>query len=186
MTFRLVDTQSNVQNAVQGRVPADDELLYEDGPTGQPAVPYLVQRRVMVSGDRLRNASSGFDPRTGQPVVNFAFDTRGATDFGTSPATVAAFHRARQQSDLRARHPADNRRQGRSGLTLQTASDLAILLNAALCPQLTVIEERTVGGARATRFRPESSPPSAVLPPSSCSWSRPTACSASSLRLHSP
>ena len=82
MTFRLVDTQSNVQNAVQGRVPADDELLYEDGPTGQPAVPYLVQRRVMVSGDRLRNASSGFDQRNGQPVVNFTFDTRGATDFG--------------------------------------------------------------------------------------------------------
>src|SRR4029450_1181403 len=84
MTFRLVDSNGNIQQALQGRVPADDELLYEEGKAGQPQVPYLVQRRVMVSGDRLRSASSGFDQRGGQPVVNFAFDTRGATEFGNT------------------------------------------------------------------------------------------------------
>src|SRR5262245_53529646 len=82
MTFRLVDSTANVQDALQGRVPADDELLYEAGANGQQGVPYLVQRRVMVSGDRLRQASSGFDPRGGQPVVNFVFDSRGAKEFG--------------------------------------------------------------------------------------------------------
>src|SRR5262245_30001413 len=85
MTFRLVDSTSNIQQALQGRVPADDELLYEDGPNGPQ--PYLVQRRVMVSGDRLRTAHSGFDQRTGQAVVNFAFDTSGTTEF-RSTATV--------------------------------------------------------------------------------------------------
>ena len=77
MTFRLVDANGNVQDALKGRVPPDDELLYETDKAGQPTSPYLVQRRVMVSGDRLEQASSGFDPRGGEPVVNFRFDTAG-------------------------------------------------------------------------------------------------------------
>ncbi len=82
MTFRLVDANGNVQDALKGRVPPDDELLYETDKASQPTNPYLVQRRVMVSGDRLEQASSGFDPRGGEPVVNFRFDTRGAREFG--------------------------------------------------------------------------------------------------------
>jgi protein-export membrane protein SecD len=152
MTFRLVDTTSNVQNALQGRVPADDELLYEDGPTGQPAVPYLVQRRVMVSGDRLRSASSGFDPRTGQPVVNFAFDTRGATDFGNvtkanvgRPFAIVLDNKVISAPVIR--EPIIGGSGQISGnFTLQTANDLAVLLNAGALPaKLSVIEERTVG-----------------------------------------
>ena len=45
-------------------------------------MPYLIQRRVAVSGDRLEKAGSGFDPRGGEPVVNFRFDSRGAKEFG--------------------------------------------------------------------------------------------------------
>ena len=152
MTFRLVDTTSNIQNAIQGRVPADDELLYEDGPNGQPAVPYLVQRRVMVSGDRLRTASSGFDQRGGQPVVNFAFDTRGATDFGNvtkvnvgRPFAIVLDNKVISAPVIR--EPILGGSGQISGnFTLQTANDLAVLLNAGALPaKLTVIEERTVG-----------------------------------------
>jgi protein-export membrane protein SecD len=81
MSFRLVDTNGNIQDALRGRVPLESELLYEAGPNNTP-VPYLVQRRVIVSGDRLQAASPGFDQRTGQAVVNFRFDTRGAKEFG--------------------------------------------------------------------------------------------------------
>jgi protein-export membrane protein SecD len=152
MTFRLVDTTSNVQNALQGRVPAEDELLYEDGPTGQPAVPYLVQRRVMVSGDRLRNASAGFDQRNGQPVVNFAFDTRGATDFGNvtkanvgRPFAIVLDNKVISAPVIR--EPIIGGQGQISGnFTIQTANDLAVLLNAGALPaKLSVIEERTVG-----------------------------------------
>jgi protein-export membrane protein SecD len=151
MTFRLVDTTSNIQNALQGRVPADDELLYEDGPTGQP-VPYLVQRRVMVSGDRLRNASAGFDQRSGQPVVNFSFDTRGATEFGNvtkvnvgRPFAIVLDNKVISAPVIR--EPILGGSGQISGnFTLQTANDLSVLLNAGALPaKLTVIEERTVG-----------------------------------------
>jgi len=152
MSFRLVDSNANIQQAVQGRVPAEDELLYEEGPTGQPTTPYLVQRRVMVSGDRLRSASSGFDQRSGQPVVNFAFDTRGATEFGnTTKINVGRLFAIVLDNKVISAPVIREPIIGGSGqisgnFTLQTAQDLAVLLNAGALPaKLTVIEERTVG-----------------------------------------
>ena len=151
MTFRLVDDTGNIQSAVQGRVPADDELLYEDGPTGQPA-PILVQRRVMVAGDRLRTSSAGLDPRVGQPVVNFAFDTRGATEFGnvTKANVGRRFAIVLDNKVISApviREPIIGGSGQISGnFTMQSATDLSVLLNAGALPaKLTVIEERTVG-----------------------------------------
>ena len=35
-------------------------------------------------GDRLEQASSGFDPRGGEPVVNFRFNSAGARKFGAA------------------------------------------------------------------------------------------------------
>ena len=152
MSFRLVDTTSNVQAALQGRVPPEDELLYEDGPTGQPAVPYLVQRRVMVSGDRLRTSSPSLDPRVGQAVVNFSFDTRGATDFGNvtkanvgRPFAIVLDNKVISAPVIR--EPIIGGSGQISGnFTMQSAQNLAVLLNAGALPaKLTVIEERTVG-----------------------------------------
>ena len=152
MTFRLVDVTGNVEDALKGRVPPDDELLYEQGKAGQPTTPYLVQRRVMVSGDRLEQASSGFDPRGGEPVVNFRFDTRGAREFGD--VTKANVNRpfaivldSRVISAPVIREPILGGQGQISGnFTLETANDLSILLNAGALPAaLSVIEERTVG-----------------------------------------
>ena len=81
MTFRLVDVSADPADATRGRVPLEDELLYETAKTGTQT-PYLVQRRVAVAGDRLTQAGSGFDPRGGEPVVNFLFDARGEREFG--------------------------------------------------------------------------------------------------------
>ncbi len=152
MTFRLVDMTGNVQAAQRGNVPADDDLLYEQDKAGNNPVPYLVQKRVMVAGDRLENASSGFDPRGGEPVVNFRFDSRGAKEFGdVTKANVNKLFAIVLDDKVIS---APNIREpilGGSGqisgnFTIQTANDLSILLNAGALPaKLTVIEERTVG-----------------------------------------
>ena len=152
MTFRLVDVTGNVEDALKGRVPPDDELLYEQNKAGQPTTPWLVQRRVMVSGDRLEQASSGFDPRTGQPVVNFRFDTRGAREFGDvtkanvkRPFAIVLDNRVISAPVIQ--EPILGGQGQISGnFTLETANDLSILLNAGALPAaLAVIEERTVG-----------------------------------------
>src|SRR6185295_15683947 len=134
MTFRLVDMTGNVQAAVQGRVPAEEELLYEQGPNGTQGAPYLVQRRVMVSGDRLRSASSGFDPRGGQPIVNFSFDTRGAKEFGdTTKANVKKLFAIVLDNKVISAPVINEPIIGGSGMisgnfTIQTANDLSVLL----------------------------------------------------------
>ncbi len=151
MTFRLVDTTANVQDAQRGRVPPEDELLYEvDKANNQ--IPWLVQRRVIVSGDRLQAASPGFDQRTGEAVVNFRFDTRGATEFGNAtkvnvgrPFAIVLDNKVISAPVIR--EPILGGQGQISGtFTISTANDLAILLNAGALPAaLTVIEERTVG-----------------------------------------
>ncbi len=42
----------------------------------------VVERRILVSGDRLTDASQGFDSQTGQPIVQFRLDSVGAKQFG--------------------------------------------------------------------------------------------------------
>src|SRR5579871_2898407 len=154
MTFRLVDMTGNVQAALppQNRVPPDDELLYEQDKAGNNTQAYLIQRRVMVSGDRLEQAGSGFDPRGGQPVVNFRFDTRGAREFGdvTKANVNKLFAIVLDNKVISAPNIQEpilgGQGQISGNFTVETANDLAILLNAGALPAaLSVIEERTVG-----------------------------------------
>ena len=80
MNFRLVSNTMSAQQAIATRtVPAGTEILYS---AEEPREPFLVERRIMVGGDRLTSATPGFDQQTGQPVVNFVFDSIGARQFG--------------------------------------------------------------------------------------------------------
>src|SRR3569832_1769792 len=78
LDFRMVDVNNQVEQALQGRVPSDDDLLYS---TSQPKPPYLVEKRVLVSGADLTDAQPGFDQRTSEPIVSFRFNTSGARKF---------------------------------------------------------------------------------------------------------
>jgi protein-export membrane protein SecD len=151
MTFRLVDMTGNVQAAARGNVPPDDELLNETDKSGA-TVPYLVQRRIMVSGDRLQRANAGLDPRGGGWVVNFVFDSRGAKEFGdVTKANVGKLFAIVLDDKVISAPVIREPILGGSGqisgnFTAQTSNDLSILLNAGALPaKLTVIEERTVG-----------------------------------------
>jgi protein-export membrane protein SecD len=151
MTFRLVDMTGNVQAAVRGSVPPEDELLYETDKQGN-TVPYLVQRRIMVSGERLQGANSGFNPQGGGPIVNFKFDTRGAKEFGdVTKANVNKLFAIVLDNKVISAPNIRTPILGGAGyiegnFTLQSANELAMLLSAGALPaKLTVIEERTVG-----------------------------------------
>jgi SecD/SecF fusion protein len=160
MTFRLVDVSADPADATRGRVPPEDELLYETAKTGTQT-PYLVQRRVAVAGDRLTQAGSGFDPRGGEPVVNFLFDARGAREFGDITKTNVGrpFAIVLDNKVISApviREPILGGSGQISGnFTVESANELSILLRGGALPApLKVIEERTVGpnlGADAIR-----------------------------------
>src|SRR5689334_3771901 len=78
MEFRMVDTSVSPDQAQAGRVPPDSEVLMS---TSSPPVPYVIKKQVLVSGGDLTDAQTGFDQRSGEPVVNFKFNTAGSRKF---------------------------------------------------------------------------------------------------------
>ena len=149
LDFRMVDTGNSVEQALQGRIPAEDDLLYG---SSQQKTPYLVEKRVLVSGADLTDAQPGFDQRTSEPIVSFRFNTSGARKFAqvTQENVGKPFAIVLDNEVISApviREPILGGSGQISGsFTVQSANDLAILLRAGALPApLTIIEERTVG-----------------------------------------
>jgi SecD/SecF fusion protein len=149
LTFQMVDQSVPVQDAINGRPPAGSTVMYSKD---EPPVPYLIENRVIVSGENLVDAQATFDQRTNEPVVSFRFDSKGATRFGQATqqnvgklfAIILDDHVI---SAPQIREPILGGTGQISGnFTAQSANDLAVLLRAGALPAtLTVIEERTVG-----------------------------------------
>ncbi len=152
LSFRLIDHDTPVSAAQAGRLPPGSELLpdAETGPQGAPVQHHVVRKRVHVSGDTLVDAQPTF--QEGRPVVSFRFDGLGSRRF----ADVTQDNVGRQLAIVLdgevisapvIRSPILNGNgiiEG--GFTVQTATDLALLLRAGALPApLTILEERTVG-----------------------------------------
>jgi len=151
MTFRLVDEQADPNASV---APIGDEILplVDRKSPNMPPSKIVVQRRVMVSGDRLTDASQGFDSQTGQPVVNFRFDNVGARQFGdVTKEHVDHLFAIVLDNEVISAPRIISPILGGSGQitgsgTAKEANDLAILLRAGALPApLKPLEERSVG-----------------------------------------
>jgi protein-export membrane protein SecD len=153
MTFQLVDQNANVAEAQKGIVPIGDELLYEDNPQkGGPPIPYVLEKRVMVSGDRLTDAQGTFNQQNGQAVVTFRFDSVGARQFGNATKeNVGRLFAIVLDNKVVEAPVIRDAILGGSGeisgsFTIQSANDLAVLLRAGALPApLKPLERRTVG-----------------------------------------
>lgn len=150
LTFRMVDMSTPADQAVQGRVPPDSELLY--GSASENKQPYVIEKQVVVSGEDLVDAQPGFDQRTSEPIVSFRFNANGARRFAqaTQENVGRPFAIVLDNEVISApviREPIIGGSGQISGnFSVQSANDLAILLRAGALPApLTIIEERTVG-----------------------------------------
>jgi preprotein translocase subunit SecD len=147
LTFRLVDLTMTPQQALESRPPPESELLYS-----RDKQPYVIERRVMVSGEDLVDAQPGFDQRTREPIVSFRFNNAGGRRFAQAtqenvgkPFAIVLDNEVVSAPVIR--EPILGGAGQISGnFTVQQANDLAILLRAGALPApLTIIEERTVG-----------------------------------------
>jgi preprotein translocase subunit SecD len=152
LTFQLVDTTVPVDDARRGKMPPGDEILPTEeraARSGQQAF-YLLHKRVMVGGDTLTDAQATF--QNNEAVVSFRFDAAGAKRFGDAtrdnvgkPFAIVLDNKVISAPVIR--EPI----LGGSGIisgsfTVQSASDLALLLRAGALPApITILEERTVG-----------------------------------------
>ncbi|OOZ36186.1 protein translocase subunit SecD [Solemya velesiana gill symbiont] len=166
LEYRLEDTEHSVEDALAGKVPVGSKLYKTR--EGQPI---LLKKRVIVTGNQITDASSGFDQRSGQPAVHVSLDGQGArrmrnvtTDNVDKPMAVV-FIETRTETKM-----VDGKRVTRKipveevisvanilepfGRRFQTtgldspeeAHNLALLLRAgALAAPIDIVEERTIG-----------------------------------------
>jgi preprotein translocase subunit SecD len=152
LTFQLVDTGVSLEDARSGHLPIGDQILPASAGNAQRVGPdaYVVQRRVMVDGGMLVDAQPTFEGN--EPVVSFRFDAEGAQRFGDvtrenvgKPFAIVLDNKVISAPVIK--EPI----LGGSGIisgsfTVQSASDLALLLRAGALPApITILEERTVG-----------------------------------------
>lgn len=154
MTFHLLDEAANITAAT----PPPGVMFLNGERAGER---YPVRRRVEVDGANLTDARASQDNRTGEWVVNFAFDSVGTRRFSEitranvgRPFAIVLDEKVITAPNIR--EPITGGRGQISGnFTVRTANDLAVLLRAGALPApLTVVEERSVGpelGADAIR-----------------------------------
>jgi SecD/SecF fusion protein len=131
-----------------GQLPDGYVLL----PAASGGATYPVERQPMLQGDRLADASAGFDPQTGLPIVKFRFDSVGAKRFAeiTRAHVGEPFAIVLDGKVLSAPTIQEPITQGSGQIsgsfTVAEATSLATLLRAGALPvPLKVIEERIVG-----------------------------------------
>jgi preprotein translocase subunit SecD len=166
LEFRLVDFESDVQDAVNGRVPPNSELFYH-----RDGRPYLLHKRVMLTGEHVINAQSTLDPQSGSPAVSVTLDGKGARAFSNvtrdnigNPMSVVFIESKTETREIDG-ELVKVRRQVPEIINVATirdqlskkfqitgldstneARDLALLLRAgALAAPIEIVEERTVG-----------------------------------------
>ena len=142
LTFQMVDVENSIQEALAGAVPPDAELMM-----GEDGTPYLVKRRVIVSGENLVDANVTTD-QSNQPAIGFRFDGQGARRFGEATAAnigrpFAIILDGRVISAPRI-NTAITGGQGiiEGSFTIASASELVNLLNGGSLPAPLTVEER--------------------------------------------
>jgi preprotein translocase subunit SecD len=157
LEFKLLDEQTPVEQALAGRLPETSEVLYErrvDKETKvERKIPYVVQKRTLLTGSELTRAEVQADPNsTGNWQVAIEFTATGTRIFGEVTEQNVGRRLAIILDGTLYSAPRINERipGGRAVITGQftvnEARDLAIVLRAGALPApVTILEERTVG-----------------------------------------
>jgi len=166
LEYRLVDTEHSAEDALEGRVPAGSKL-YRD----RSGRPYLLKKQIIVTGNQITDASSGFDQRSGLPAVHVTLNSSGGArmhnitveNVGQPMAVVFIEDRTLTRkvdgkpvkrkerieeiiSVANILEPFGSRFQTTGLDSTEEARDLALLLRAgALAAPIEIVEERTIG-----------------------------------------
>ncbi|PHS27206.1 MAG: protein translocase subunit SecD [Methylophaga sp.] len=82
LEFRMVDYEHDAQDAVNsGRAPTGSKLYHH-----RDGRPFLLENRVMLSGERIINAVSMLDQQSGSPAVSITLDGKGASQMSNATA----------------------------------------------------------------------------------------------------
>ncbi|MEN8108032.1 MAG: protein translocase subunit SecD [Pseudomonadota bacterium] len=166
LEYRAVDIEHDVDRAVAGKVPAGSRLYYQ-----RDGSPVLLKKRVIVTGDQIVNAGSGFDQQSGSPNVTVTLDAKGArkmldfTKDSVGKPMAVVFIENKTETKFVNGEPVRTTRKIEEVVSIATirevfskrfqttgldssqeAHELALILRSgALAAPIEIIEERTVG-----------------------------------------
>lgn len=151
LNFHLLDPTTIELAKQRGKLPPGTFKVLNADPNAFEKE-FLVKKRVLLSGDRLKDAAATVDTQSGGYVVAFEFDNKGAKKFGKI-TTENTYQRLAIVLDNRVisapqiREPITGGQGNITGnFSPEAANDLAVLLRAGSLPApIKVLEERTVG-----------------------------------------
>lgn len=151
LEFKLVDNRHNFQDVSSGSVPPEDEILYGRD-SGAGKVPYLIEKRSLLTGDMIADARVRPQSQLEGPYVELILDSRGAKIFERVTSenvqrqlAIILDNQVYSAPTIQERIPG-----GRARITgnfeFKDARDLAIVLRSGALPApVNIQEERTVG-----------------------------------------
>ena len=157
LEFKMLDDQTSVEQAQAGQLPETSELLYgretDKQTKAERKVPYVVQKRTLLTGAELTRAEVQADPNSlGNWQVAIEFTAAGTRIFGELTEQNIGKRLAIILDGNVYSAPRINERipSGRAVITghftVDDARDLAIVLRAGALPApVVLLEERTVG-----------------------------------------
>lgn len=165
LDFLMEDSESDIIQAVQGRVPPGSKIYFS-----QEGRPYLLKSRPILTGDSIVGASSQVDSREGRPVVAVTLGGSGTSLFKETTMNSVGKHMAVVYREttmqevtvdgVTSTQPVTTEKVisfatiqsalGNnfeiSGLSQEEARDLALLLRAGSLPAtISIVEERVIG-----------------------------------------
>lgn len=156
------DYVSAINQGALGQIPVDSEIAFEkkvEPQTGKFSwLPYLLKKKVDVTGDFVRDARMNQDPQTNEYIVELTFSAQGGKRFAELTEKNVKKQLAIVLDGMVHSAPVINEKipSGRARITfgrsddpaalLKEAQDTALVLRAGALPTtIELLEERTVG-----------------------------------------
>jgi len=148
LTFQLVDMRISGTEAIQrGRTPPGSILMQSASDDGRS---YVIEKRVMVSGEMLDGATATFD-QNNRPAVSFTLDPAGARRFGKvtgenigRPFAIILDGKVVSAPTIQSQIFGSGQITG--DFSVAETNELALVLRAGALPApLVILEERSIG-----------------------------------------
>jgi preprotein translocase subunit SecD len=156
LEFRLVDEQRSAEEALKGKVPEGDEILYErkvNKQTGEiTRAPFLIRKQVLLAGDALTNAEVKIGSQFNEPYVSIEFDREGARRFeritseNVGKRLAIILDNTVYSAPVIRERISGGQAQITGSFTFEEARDLAIVLRAGALPAPVRIEYESIVG----------------------------------------
>ena len=152
LEIRMVNDDPGALDAARGgSVPFGNDLY-----TDRNGEPILVKRQVVLTGDRINDAQSGFDQRTNEPAVHVTLDGTGARIFKEvtrenvgKRMAILLVEKGKAEvitAPVIREEIGGGRVQISGRMNTREANDISLLMRAgALAAPMEIVEERTVG-----------------------------------------